>query len=79
MSNGIPPPNPSKRLTMTIVGLILVMVVFVGTGVLFLFKDAVATQIVSLASVVVTAITGLVAVYCGTTAAVDWKATPPKP
>ena len=69
----------SKKYTMVVFGLIIVIVVFAGSAVLLLFKPSIASSVTPLAQVVVTAVSGLVGVYCASQAAVDWKtaATPP--
>lgn len=68
-----------KKFTMTIVGLILIMIVFLSCAFFLYFQATLAAQMIPFAQIVVTTISGLTAVYTGAQAAVDWKsASPPK-
>lgn len=66
-------PSTNKKFTMTVLGLILIMVIFASCLVLLFFVPTLAASVVPFAQVVVTAISGMVAVYAGAQAAVDWK------
>lgn len=66
----------SKKYTMTIIGLILIVAIFASCQVLLFFKPTLAGAMVPFAQIVVAAISGLVGVYTGAQAAVDWKNAP---
>lgn len=60
---------------MSLIGLSSVMSVFVLSLIAVMYKPEVATSVASLAQMVVLAVGGLVSIYAGSQAAVDWKTT----
>lgn len=65
----------SKKYRMTVAGLVGVLFLFlVSAGVVF-FKPDTASFLLPLAQVAIPSVGGLVAVYSGAQAAVDWKTT----
>jgi uncharacterized membrane protein len=69
------PSENSKKYKITVIGLKLLTGAFVISALICFFKPTVASYIVTMASVYLTAIGGLIGVYLGGQSASEWKAS----
>jgi hypothetical protein len=69
------PKYANRKYRMTMLGVFSVLGVFLICGVALFANPTNAAPLIPLATVVISAIGALVAVYSGTQAAVDWKAS----
>lgn len=67
--------SESKKFRMTVMGLLAVLFVFMNTAIAYMLNPAALAPLLSFAQATVVGIGGMVAVYSGAQAAVDWRTT----
>lgn len=69
------PGAESKKFRMVVAGMVVDLAIVVLAGCAFLFNPAALQPLLAFAATAIASVSGLVAVYCGSQAAVDYRTT----